>query len=52
MRVPSASMGAGPGVRSTDKELLAVVSAFKQWRVYVEGAVLPVSVYTNTESRL
>ena len=30
-----------------DKELLAVVSAFKQWRVYVEGAVLPVSVYTD-----
>ena len=30
-----------------DKELLVVVDAFKQWRVYVEGAVLPVSVYTD-----
>ena len=30
-----------------DKELLAVVSAFQQWRVYVEGAVLPASVYTD-----
>ena len=30
-----------------DKELLAVVSAFQQWRVYVEGAVLAVSVYTD-----
>ena len=25
----------------------AVVEAFKQWRVYVEGAVLPFSVYTD-----
>ena len=30
-----------------DKELLAVVQAFKQWRVYVEGAVHPVRVYTD-----
>ena len=30
-----------------DKELLAVVEAFKQWRVYVEGAVIPVCVYTD-----
>ena len=30
-----------------DKELLAVVEAFKQWRVYVEGAAHPVQVYTD-----
>ena len=30
-----------------DKELLAVVEAFKHWRVYVEGANHPVSVYTD-----
>ena len=30
-----------------DKELLAVVEAFKQWRVYVEGAAHPVCVYTD-----
>ena len=30
-----------------DKELLAVVEAFKQWRVYLEGAKTPVSVYTD-----
>ena len=30
-----------------DKELLAVVEAFKQWRVYLEGAATPVKVYTD-----
>ena len=30
-----------------DKELLAVVESFKQWRVYVEGAVHPIQVYTD-----
>ena len=30
-----------------DKELLAVVEAFRQWRVYAEGAVIPVQVYTD-----
>ena len=30
-----------------DKELLAVVAAFKQWRVYVEGAAHPIQVYTD-----
>ena len=30
-----------------DKELLAVVEAFKQWRVSVEGAAHPVCVYTD-----
>ena len=30
-----------------DKELLAVVEAFKKWRVYVEGAAHPVQVFTN-----
>ena len=30
-----------------DKELLAVVAAFKHWRVYVEGAQHPVKVFTD-----
>ena len=30
-----------------DKELLAMVTAFKQWRVYVEGAAHPIQVYTG-----
>ena len=30
-----------------DKELLAVVEAFRQWRVYCEGAVVPVTVWTD-----
>ena len=30
-----------------DKELLAVVEAFKQWRVYLEGTATPVQVYTD-----
>ena len=30
-----------------DKELLAVVEAFKQWRVYLEGVATPVKVYTD-----
>ena len=30
-----------------DKELLAVVEAFRQWRVYVEGAAHPVWVFTD-----
>ena len=30
-----------------DKELLAVVEAFKQWRVYLEGPASPVKVYTD-----
>ena len=30
-----------------DKELLAVVTAFKQWRVYLEGAAIPIRVFTD-----
>ena len=30
-----------------DKELLAVVEAFRQWRVYLEGAEIPVQVFTD-----
>ena len=30
-----------------NKELLAVVEGFKQWRVYLEGATHPVQVYTD-----
>ena len=30
-----------------DKEFLAVVAAFKQWRVYMEGAAHPVRVFSD-----
>ena len=30
-----------------EKELLAVVEGFHQWRVYLEGAATPVKVYTD-----
>ena len=30
-----------------DKELLVVVAAFKQWRVYMEGAAHPVRVFSD-----
>jgi hypothetical protein len=30
-----------------DKELLAIVAAFQEWRVYLEGAKYPVKVLTN-----
>ena len=30
-----------------DNELLAIVVAFRQWRVYVEGAAHPIVVYTD-----
>ena len=32
-----------------DKELLAVVEAFRQWRVYPEGAVVLVKVYMRED---
>jgi hypothetical protein len=35
-----------------DKELLAVVEAFKTWRVYLEGAKFPVQVYTDHKNLL
>jgi hypothetical protein len=30
-----------------DKELLAIVVAFEQWRVYLEGSTYPVQVWTD-----
>jgi hypothetical protein len=30
-----------------DKEMLAIVSAFKEWRRYLKGAAHPISVFTN-----
>ena len=32
------------------KELLAVVAAFKQWRVYMEGAAHPVRVFSDPKN--
>ena len=30
-----------------DKELMAIVEALRQWRVYLEGAKYPVQIYTR-----
>ena len=35
-----------------DKELLAIVEAMKQWRVYLEGAKYPIQVYTDHKNLL
>jgi len=35
-----------------DKELLAIVEAFREWRVYLEGTTLPVQVYTDHKNLL
>ena len=33
-----------------DKEMLAIVACFKEWRHYLEGAALPIKVYTDHRS--
>ncbi|ERF69956.1 hypothetical protein EPUS_08767 [Endocarpon pusillum Z07020] len=35
-----------------DKELLAIVTAFDEWRVYLEGSKYPVKVYTDHKNLL
>ncbi|KAF4556639.1 Transposon Tf2-5 polyprotein-like protein 2 [Elsinoe fawcettii] len=35
-----------------DKELLAIVEAFREWRVYLEGTTTPVQVYTDHKNLL
>ena len=30
-----------------DKEMLAIVTAFKEWRAYLEGAAHPITIYTD-----
>ena len=35
-----------------DKELLAIVEALRQWRVYLEGAKHPVQIYTDHKNLL
>ena len=35
-----------------DKELLAIVNAFKQWRVYLEGSKHEVQVYSDHKNLL
>jgi len=35
-----------------DKELLAIVEAFREWRVYLEGPKYPVKVYTDHKNLL
>ena len=35
-----------------DKELLAIVEAFKQWRVYLEGSKYQVKVYSDHKNLL
>lgn len=33
-----------------DKEMLAIISSFKEWRHYLEGAYLPIKVFTDHRS--
>ena len=35
-----------------DKELLAIVEAFRHWRVYLEGLKYTVKVYSNYKNLL
>jgi RNase H-like domain found in reverse transcriptase len=35
-----------------DKELLAIVEAFREWRVYLEGAAHRIQVYTDHKNLL
>ena len=35
-----------------DKELLAIVTAFQEWQVYLEGSKYPVEVYTDHKNLL
>ena len=35
-----------------DKELLAVVEALREWRVYLEGTKYPVQIYTDHKNLL
>ena len=35
-----------------DKELLAIVEALREWRVYLEGAKYPVQIYTDHKNLL
>ena len=35
-----------------DKELLAIVKALREWRVYLEGTITPVQIYTDHKNLL
>src|SRR4051795_5250317 len=33
-----------------DKEMLAIITSFKEWRIYLEGTLEPIIVYTDHEN--
>ena len=35
-----------------DKELLAIVEALREWRVYLEGIVTPIQIYIDHKNLL
>ncbi|QRW26439.1 Retrotransposable element Tf2 protein [Rhizoctonia solani] len=39
--------GAKQNYNTHDKELLAIICSFKYWRIFLEGTIHPVTVFTN-----
>ncbi|CEL59204.1 hypothetical protein RSOLAG1IB_03137 [Rhizoctonia solani AG-1 IB] len=39
--------GAKQNYDTHDKELLAIIRSFEHWHIYLEGTVLPITVFTN-----
>ncbi|CEL54415.1 hypothetical protein RSOLAG1IB_11661 [Rhizoctonia solani AG-1 IB] len=39
--------GAEQNYDTHDKELLAIIRSFEHWRIYLEGTILPITVFTN-----
>ncbi|CEL58625.1 hypothetical protein RSOLAG1IB_12169 [Rhizoctonia solani AG-1 IB] len=39
--------GAEQNYDTHDKELLAIIQSFEYWRIYLEGTILPITVFTN-----
>ncbi|CEL53147.1 hypothetical protein RSOLAG1IB_11279 [Rhizoctonia solani AG-1 IB] len=39
--------GAEQNYNTHDKELLAIIQSFEHWRIYLEGTILPITVFTD-----
>ncbi|CEL63607.1 hypothetical protein RSOLAG1IB_10890 [Rhizoctonia solani AG-1 IB] len=39
--------GAKQNYDTHDKELLAIIRSFEHWQIYLEGTILPITVFTN-----
>jgi hypothetical protein len=39
--------GAKQNYNTHDKELLAIIRSFEHWRIYLEGTILPITVFTD-----